>query len=206
LGENIELRTYVFIDRMQPQYAAFLGTVSRGDIPLAGMSQLFLEVAPGSEVYGMLDIALKSGEAKSGFQDVEREFGMIELHSFSVEGVLEAGHSILSRYNLSEKNKILPQVVSSKIINNINPYQAQLFNRFRQGSLVVPSESLCIMEVEPAVYITHAVNEAEKNAEIKIVHFDPVGRYGRLYLSGDESLVKTAMDAAHNAVENLRRS
>ncbi len=206
MGENIELRTYVFIDRMQPQYAAFLGTVSRGDIPLAGMSQLFLEVAPGSEVYGMLDIALKSGEAKSGFQDVEREFGMIELHSFSVEGVLEAGHSILSRYNLSEKNKILPQVVSSKIINNINPYQAQLFNRFRQGSLVVPSESLCIMEVEPAVYITHAVNEAEKNAEIKIVHFDPVGRYGRLYLSGDESLVKTAMDAAHNAVENLRRS
>ena len=204
MGENIVLRTYVFIDRMQPQYAAFLGTVSRGDVPMAGMAQLWLEIAPGSEVFGMLDIALKSGEARSGFQDVEREFGMIELHSFSVEGVLEAGHAILSRYNLYAGDKIRPQVVSAKIINNISPYQAQLINRFRQGSMIVPSESLFIMEVEPAAYITHAVNEAEKNAEIKIVHFDPVGRYGRLYLSGDESLVKTAMDAAQNAIAALQ--
>ncbi|MEW5919875.1 MAG: BMC domain-containing protein [Bacillota bacterium] len=204
MGENIVLRTYVFIDRMQPQYAAFLGTVSRGDVPMAGMAQLWLEIAPGSEVYGMLDIALKSGEARSGFQDVEREFGMIELHSESVDGVLEAGHAILSRYNLHQTDKIMPQIVSTKIINNISPYQAQLINRFRQGSMIVPSESLLIMEVEPAVYITHAVNEAEKNADIRIVHFDPVGRYGRLYLSGDESLVKTAMDAAQNAIASLQ--
>lgn len=204
MGENIVLRTYVFIDRMQPQYAAFLGTVSRGDVPMAGMAQLWLELSPGSEVYGMLDIALKSGEARSGFQDVEREFGSIELHSESVDGVLEAGHAILSRYNLLETDKIMPQIVSTKIINNISPYQAQLINRFRQGSMIVPSECLFIMEVEPAVYITHAVNEAEKNADIKIVHFDPVGRYGRLYLSGDESLVKTAMDAATNAIQSLQ--
>ena len=204
MGENIELRTYIFIDRMQPQYAAFLGTVSRGDVPMAGMAQLWLELAPGSEVYGMLDIALKSGEARAGFQDVEREFGMIELHSHSVEGVLEAGHAVLSRYNLHEADKIRPKVVSTKIINNISPYQAQLINRFRQGSMIVPSESLFIMEVEPAVYITHAVNEAEKHADIKIVHFDPVGRYGRLYLSGDESVVNTAMQAAQTAIAGLQ--
>ncbi len=206
MGENIVLRTYVFIDRMQPQYAAFLGTVSRGDVPMAGMAQIWLEIAPGTEVYGMLDIALKSGEARSGFQDVEREYGMIELHSESVDGVLEAGHAILSRYNLQQTDKIVPQIVSAKIINNISPYQAQLINRFRQGSMIVPSESLFIMEVEPAVYIAHAVNEAEKNADIKIVHFDLVGRYGRLYLSGDESLVQTAMDAAQNAIQSLQAS
>lgn len=204
MGEDIVLRTYVFIDRMQPQYAAFLGTVSRGDVPLAGMAQLWLEVAPGSEVYGMLDIALKSGEARSGFQDVEREFGMIELHSHSIDSVQEAGQAILSRYDLHQSDKIQPKIVSIKIINNITPYQAQMINRFRQGSMIVPSESLLIMEVEPAVYITHAVNEAEKNAEITIVHFDPVGRYGRLYLSGDESQIKTAMEASQKAIENLQ--
>lgn len=204
MGERIELRTYVFIDCMQPQYAAFLGTVSRGDVPMAGMAQLYLEISPGTEVYGMLDIALKSGEARSGFQDVEREFGSIELHSYAVDGVLEAGNAILSHYNLRISDKLLPEIVSCKIINNITPYQAQLINRFRQGSMIVPSESLLIMEVEPAVYITHAVNETEKHADIKIVHFDPVGRYGRLYVSGNESLVKTAMDAAQNAIASLR--
>ncbi|MGB9878976.1 MAG: hypothetical protein ACPLGZ_03225, partial [Candidatus Pelagibacter ubique] len=80
-NKEFQLRAYVLIDSMQPQYAAFLGTVSRGDVPIAGLSQLFLELAPGSEVYGMLDIALKATDVKTSFQDVEREFGMIELHA-----------------------------------------------------------------------------------------------------------------------------
>lgn len=203
MSKNFQLRTYVFIDNMQPQYAAFLGTVSRGDVPIAGMAQLFIELAPGSEVYGMLDTALKSTEVRTSFQDVEREFGMIELHSSSVDVVLEAGRTILDKYGLQENLKIKPEVVSVKIINNINPYQAQLINRFRQGSLLVPNESLFIMEVEPAVYITTAVNEAEKNANIKLIHFDPVGKFGRMYVSGDESEVKSAMEAAVSAIENI---
>ncbi|NPV44494.1 MAG: BMC domain-containing protein [Firmicutes bacterium] len=188
---------------MQPQYAAFLGTVSRGDVPIAGMAQLFIELAPGSEVYGMLDAALKSTDVRTSFQDVEREFGMIELHSSSVDVVLEAGRTILDKYGLQENLKIKPEVVSVKIINNINPYQAQLINRFRQGSLLVPYESLFIMEVEPAVYITTAVNEAEKNSNIKLIHFDPVGKFGRMYVSGDESEVKSAMEAAVSAIKNI---
>ncbi|RKL62295.1 BMC domain-containing protein [Thermoanaerobacteraceae bacterium SP2] len=204
MRENeFQLRAYVLIDNMQPQYAAFLGTVSRGDVPVSGMSELFLELAPGSEVYGMLDIALKATDARTSFQDVEREFGMIELHAPTVDIVKQAGWAILEKFALSEEDKIKPQVVSAKIINNITPYQAQLINRFRQGSLLVPSESLFIMEVEPAVYITYATNEAEKNADIKLVHFDPVGKYGRLYIAGDESQVKTAMEAAIGAIESI---
>ncbi|MGB9840875.1 hypothetical protein [Thermovenabulum sp.] len=202
-NKEFQLRAYVLIDSMQPQYAAFLGTVSRGDVPIAGLSQLFLELAPGSEVYGMLDIALKATDVKTSFQDVEREFGMIELHAATIDIVKEAGRAILNRYGLSEAERIRPKVVSAKIINNITPYQAQLINRFRQGSLIVPSESLFIMEVEPAVYITYATNEAEKNANIKLIHFDPVGKYGRLYVAGDESQVKTAKEVAINAIENL---
>ncbi len=198
--KSVQLRAYVLIDNMQHQYSAFLGTVSRGDVPVSGMSELFLEVTPGSEVYGMLDVALKTTEVRTSFQDVEREFGMIELHASSVDIVNQAGAAILAKFGLAESDRVKPVVVSSKIINNINPYQAQLINRFRQGSLLVPSESLFIMEVEPAVYITYAANEAEKNAEIKLIHFDPVGKYGRLYIAGNESQVKTAREAAISAI------
>ncbi|MGI6485455.1 MAG: BMC domain-containing protein [Tepidanaerobacteraceae bacterium] len=201
--EDIQLRAYVLIDSMQPQYSAFLGTVSRGDVPVSGMAEMFLELAPGSEVYSMLDVALKATEVKSSFQDVEREFGMIELHAASVDIITQAASAILEKFGLNESDKIKPVVVSSKVINNINPYQAQLINRFRQGSLLVPSESLFIMEVEPAVYITYAANEAEKHSEIKLVHFEPVGRYGRLYIAGDESQVKTAQEAAIAAIESI---
>jgi hypothetical protein len=34
----VDLRAYVFIDKLQPQYAAFLGTVAKGFLPLAGMA------------------------------------------------------------------------------------------------------------------------------------------------------------------------
>lgn len=201
---EFQLRAYVLIDNMQPQYAAFLGTVARGDAPISGMAELFLELAPGSEVYGMLDVALKSSDARTSFQDVEREFGMIELHASAVDTVEQAGRSILDKYGLSQADRIRPSVVSTKIINNVNPYQAQLINRFRQGSLLVPTESLFIMEVEPAVYITYATNEAEKNADIKLIHFDPVGKYGRLYIAGNESQVKTAMESANAAIESMQ--
>ena len=81
--ENLNLRTFVIVDNMQPQYAAVTGTVSKGDIPLAGMSELYIELAPGSGVYDLLNAALKSSNAKPAFQIVEREYGEIELHSYS---------------------------------------------------------------------------------------------------------------------------
>lgn len=197
----IDLRAYAFVDSMQPQYAALIGTVIKGDVPVAGMADLFIEVAPGSDAFTMLDIAVKQFDVKPGFQLVEREFGQIELHSFSVESVKEAGRAILESYGLREADRIKPRVVSTSMIHNVNPYQAQLINRFRQGSLLVPSESLFIMEVEPASYIVQAVNEAEKFAAIKVVHFDPVGRYGRLFVSGSASEVTAARDVAVAAVE-----
>lgn len=89
--ENLNLRTFVIVDNMQPQYAAVTGTVSKGDIPLAGMSELYIELAPGSGVYDLLNAALKSSNAKPAFQIVEREYGEIELHSYSPEDVKQAG-------------------------------------------------------------------------------------------------------------------
>lgn len=204
MADKINLRTFIIIDNMQPQYAAVTGTVVKGDICLAGMAQLYIEIEPGSSVYKLLDAALKKTNVKPGFQIVEREYGEIELHSYNIEDVREAGLAILDACSLSIEDRMKPKIVSEQIISNVNPYQAQLINRDnRYGSLLVPGESLFIMEVEPAGYISIAVNEAEKNSDIKLITFDPVGRYGRMYVSGSESEVKSARDAAISCINNI---
>lgn len=204
MKEKLDLRTFVIVDNMQPQYAAITGTVSKGDIPLAGMSELYIELAPGSGVYSLLNVAVKATGAKPGFQVVEREYGEIELHSGSPEDVKHAGEAILDACGLSISDRLKPRVVSEQIISNVDPYQAQLINRDgRLGSVLVPGESLFVMEVEPAAYISIAVNEAEKNADIKVVNFEPVGLFGRMYLSGRESEIRAARDAAVAAIENI---
>lgn len=202
--EEMDLRTFVIIDNMQPQYAAITGTVVKGDIALAGMCQLYIELAPGSGVYNLLNAALKQTNAKPGFQIVEREYGEIELHSFSPEDVKQAGQAILDVCGMSIRDRRKPRIVSEQIISNIDPYQAQLINRDnRYGSIIVPGESLFILEVEPAAYISIAVNEAEKNSQTKIVTFDPVGRFGRMYISGTESEVRNAREAAIEAINQI---
>ncbi len=204
MSTELRLRTFAFIDNMQPQYAALTGTVVKGDVCLAGMAQLYIEMAPGSGIYNLLDAALKSANAKPGFQVVEREYGEIELHSFSIDDVKQAGEAILDKAGLRVEDRIKPTVISQQIISNVNPYQAQLINRARHGSLLVPSESLFIMEVEPAGYISIATNEVEKNSQIKLIDFDPVGKYGRLYVSGSESEVRAAREAAVDAIDSIK--
>lgn len=204
MKENLDLRTFAIVDNMQPQYAAITGTVSKGDIPLAGMSELYIELAPGSGVYDLMNVALKASSARPAFQIVEREYGEIELHSFSQDDVKQAGEAILEACGLTVTDRMKPRIVSEQIISNVDAYQAQLINRdSRHGSVLVPGESVFIMEVEPAAYISVAVNEAEKNADIKVVTFDPVGRYGRLYVSGVQSEVRSARDAAIAAIESM---
>lgn len=204
MKENLDLRTFAIVDNMQPQYAAITGTVSKGDIPLAGMSELYIELAPGSGVYDLMNVALKASSAKPAFQIVEREYGEIELHSFLLDDVKQAGEAILEACGLTITDRMRPRIVSEQIISNVDAYQAQLINRdSRHGSVLVPGESVFIMEVEPAAYISVAVNEAEKNADIKVVTFDPVGRYGRLYVSGIQSEVRSARDAAIAAIESM---
>ena len=204
MKENLDLRTFAIVDNMQPQYAAITGTVSKGDIPLAGMSELYIELAPGSGGYDLMNVALKASSARPAFQIVEREYGEIELHSFSPDDVKQAGEAILEACGLTVTDRMKPRIVSEQIISNVDAYQAQLINRdSRHGSVLVPGESVFIMEVEPAAYISVAVNEAEKNADIKVVTFDPVGRYGRLYVSGVQSEVRSARDAAIAAIESM---
>ena len=203
MADKFELRCYAYLDRMQPQYAAFVGTITQGDLPVQGMADLYIEVAPGNEVFRLVDIAVKATQAKPGAQVVEREFGMFEVHSRSQAEVLEAGRIVLDRLGLKVEDRVKPFIASVQIITNIDPYQSQLLNRFRRGSMLVPGETMLVLECAPAAYINYAVNEAEKGANIKILHVSSVGRFGRMWLSGSEAEVLTARNAAVKALEEI---
>ena len=203
MADNFQLRCYCLLDRMQAQYAAFIGTVTQGDLPTEGMASLYIEMAPGNEVFRTVDIAVKATEAKPGAQIVEREFGMFEVHSMNQAAVIEAGQVVLERLGLKKEDRVKPEIASVQVITRIDSYQAQLLNRFRRGSMLVPGETMLVLECAPAAYINYACNEAEKRANIKIVHVSSVGRFGRMWLSGTEAEIITARDAAIKALEDL---
>jgi hypothetical protein len=201
MPDTVQLRAYCYLDRMQPQFAAFVGTVTQGDLSIEGMAALYVEIAPGNEVFRVVDVAVKATEAKPGAQIVEREFGMLEVHSQSQAAVKEAGAVILRELGLQVGNRKRPEIASVQVITNVDPYQAQLLNRFRKGAMLVAGETLLVVECAPAAYINLAANEAEKAANIKIIHVASVGRFGRMWLCGTEAEALTAKRAALDALE-----
>jgi hypothetical protein len=200
---DFQLRVYCYLDRMQSEVAAFVGTITQGDLPVEGMASLYVEMSPGNEVFRTVDIAVKATEAKPGAQVVEREFGMFEVHSLNQAAVLESGRIVLDRLGLVKEDRIKPTVYSSNLITRVDPYQAQLLNRWRRGSMLVAAETLFVLEVAPAAYIMLAANEAEKKANVKIIHIASVGRFGRMWMSGTEADMVTARDAAIQSMENV---
>ncbi len=202
-GSGIQLRTFVYVDRMQPQYAALLGTLMPGDIPVAGMSQLYLEVAPGNSIYRVADIALKAADVRPGVQIVERVFGVLELHATSQGAIRAAGGAVLQELGLSETDRIKPSVVSSQIITNVDPYMAQLINQQRRGSMLVPGQTLLVIEVVPAAYASITANELEKAADVSLVSLNTIGASGRVMAAGSQSQVESARQAVDSVLAGI---
>ena len=196
-----ELRTYVFIDNLQPQFASFLATVARGFLPIAGQAALFVEISPGIAINQVTDVALKSTRVTPGMQIVERLYGMLEVHSDSQADVRQAGAAILKDLDLSEDQRIKPKVYSSQVIRNIDDHQTMLINRMRHGNMITPGQSMYVMEVAPAGYAALAANEAEKAANINILEVVTFGSFGRIYLGGEERDIDVAFRAAEAALE-----
>jgi hypothetical protein len=203
MAEGFELRAYCYLDRMQPQYASFTGTVTQGDLPVEGMASLYIEMAPGNWVFRIVDIAVKATDAKPGAQIVEREFGMFEIHSLSQADVLRAGEVVLEQLGVSLADRVKPTIASMQVITNVNPYQAQLLNRFTRGMMLVAGQTMLVLECAPAAYINFAANEAEKAAAVNLMHITSVGRFGRLWMAGTEADILAARDAAVTAIESL---
>ena len=199
----VDLRAYVFLDKLQPQYAAFLGTIAQGFLPVAGMASLYIEISPGIEINRVTDIALKSTNVTPGMQIVERLYGMLEIHSESQADVRQAGRAILEALDIKEEDRWKPKIYSQQVIRNIDDYQTQLINRMRHGNLIVPGETMFVLEVQPAAYAALAANEAEKAASINILEVRSFGSFGRVYLGGDEKDIDIGWRAAVNAIEDV---
>jgi len=200
---DVNLRGYSFLDSLQPQYAAFLGTVAQGFLPLANDASLMVEISPGIEINRLTDVALKATKVKPGMQIVERYFGLLEVHSAEQAETRAAGAAILAAIESGESDRIKPRIASSQIIRRIDDHQAQLINRMRHGQMLIPGQTLYVLEMEPASYAALAANEAEKAARINILEVRSFGSLGRVYLGGEERDIDVGWRAAVAALEGI---
>ncbi|MCK5153866.1 MAG: hypothetical protein KAQ93_05860 [Spirochaetales bacterium] len=200
---EIDLRTYNFIDSLQLQMASYMCTISRGYFPVGGQSCAIVEIAPGIEINRLTDIALKSTGVVPGIQVVERSFGLLEVHSDSQGDTRQAGEAILKELNLTEKDRMKPKIMTSQLIKNITDYHAQLINKVRFGNMVLRGDTLFVLELEPAGYAFYAANEAEKAANINIINVTGYGKFGRIYIAGPESEVLVAKETVESKLADI---
>ncbi|NJL87800.1 MAG: hypothetical protein HC886_20355 [Leptolyngbyaceae cyanobacterium SM1_1_3] len=200
---GVELRSYVYIDNLQPQHAAYMGTVAVGFLPLPGDASLWIEISPGIDINRITDVALKSAVVRPGILMVERLYGLLEIHSGKQGEVHAASRAILEALDVRRIDCLKPRIVSSQVIRNLDPHHVQLINRSRRGNMIVAGQTLYVFEVEPAAYAALAANEAEKAALINILSINALGSFGRLYLGGEEQDILAAQAAVLSAIESL---
>ncbi|RLW69391.1 MAG: hypothetical protein B6D68_02160 [spirochete symbiont of Stewartia floridana] len=200
---SIDLRTYVFLDSLQPQMASFISTVSKGYFPVAYQAACVIEIAPGIEINRLTDIALKATNVTPGLQVVERSFGMLEVHSDSQGDTRMAGEAVLKALQMTEADGLKPHILTSQLIKNIADHQAQLINKVRYGNMIVRGDTLYVLEMEPAGYAYYAANEAEKTAKVNIINVSGFGKYGRVYIAGDEGEIVEARKAVEERLAAL---
>ena len=199
----MELRSFTYIDILQPQLTGFLQTVSQGFMPLEGQASLFLEIAPGIAINQLTDVALKRTRVQPGMQIVERAYGMLEVHDHDQGEVRAAGAAMLERMGLAESQRLKPRVISAQTITGLEGAQAQLINRMRHGEMITQGQTLYILEVHPAGYAAIAANEAEKAAHVNLLEVVTFGAFGRLWLGGDEASIAEAEAAIEKVLSEI---
>jgi hypothetical protein len=195
-----ELRSCIFLDQLQPQTMCALATWIRGSLPRSRMAAQIIEVAPGLDIEPLTSVALKHADVQAGVLVVERQFGYLEIHSRSTAEVVAASTAVLEQLGATAQDALRPKVLASEIVPSIDHQHAFLVNRSKRGSMALGGETLFVLEMQPAAYAILATNEAEKAADIKVVDYRMMGATGRVYLSGRDADVRTAAEAAEQAL------
>ena len=196
-----ELRSFIFLDQLQPQTMCYLGTWIKGSLPRSGMAAQVIEVAPGLDIEAVTDAALKNTDVRAGILVVERQFGYLEIHSRSTEAVRSAAAAVLDVLDASATDAMAPTILASQVVSRIDAQHAFLINRNKVGSMALAGETLFVMEMQPASYAILATNEAEKAADITVVDYRMIGATGRVYLTGREADVRAAAEAAEQSLQ-----
>ncbi len=199
----VELRAFAFIDQLQKQLAGYIGSTARGYYPVVGQAALFLEIAPGILINSITDAVLKKASVMPGAMVVERTYGMLEVHADSPADVKEAGDVILDYLGLQETDRLKPKILAADTIERTDPYMSQIINRFRAASMMLADDALYTLECLPAGYAGYAANEAEKAADVKLIHATVFGASGKVYIAGDTSSVQAAKEAIEQSLRAL---
>lgn len=194
-----ELRVYLPIRDLQPQFAAYLATPlrARGYPPFEGQHSLIIEVAPALSIHRIADLALKeSPDMEPGILFTERQFGLLELHADDPDDLDRAGKAILKGIGARPADQLAPTVLFHDIIDDLSDQHAIILNRSRDASILVPGVSLLIYEMAPALFACVAANEAERAAPGAILNdVQMMGASGRIFMSGTHAQMEQARDA-----------
>jgi hypothetical protein len=203
-----ELRVYLPIHDLQPQFAAYLSTPlrARGYPPFEGEHSLIVEVAPALSIHHICDLALKAApEMEPGILFTERQFGLLELHSANRDDLAEAGKAILRGIGAKAEDQLAPVTLFQEIIENISDQHAIILNRSRDASMLLPGTSLLVYEMEPALFACVAANEAERAApDVTLNDVQMMGASGRIFMSGALPELRKAREAIAKTLESVK--
>ena len=203
-----ELRVYLPIKDLQPQFAAYLATPlrARGYPPFEGQHSLIIEVAPALSIHRIADLALKeSPDMEPGILFTERQFGLLELHADDPDELDKAGKAILKGIGAKPADQLAPEVLFHDIIDDLSDQHAIILNRSRDASILVPGVSLLIYEMAPALFACVAANEAERAAPGAIINdVQMMGASGRIFMSGTHQQMELAREAITKTLEAVK--
>ena len=203
-----ELRVYLPINDLQPQFAAYLSTPmrARGYPPFQGQHSLIIEVSPALAIHRISDIALKKApEMEPGILFTERHYGLLELHSSDRDQLEIAGNAILEGIDAEAKDQLAPMILFEDIIEDLSDQHAIILNRSRNASILVPGTSLLLFEMSPALFACVAANEAERAAPRAILNdVQMMGASGRIFMSGTTDDMVIARDAIIKTLKSVK--
>ena len=117
----VQLKTYAFLDSLQPQLASHIGTTSRGLLPVPYEASLFIEIAPGIAINQLMDTALKATKVRPAMLIVERAFGLLEVHHHEQGEVVSPFLIVLNFQRVKGRSLVLSQIKSFARLNQIMP-------------------------------------------------------------------------------------
>ena len=204
----VELRVYLPIPDLGRQFAAYLGTPlrARGYPAIEGDHALIVEVAPGLAIERIIDLALKEvPEVEPGIHFVERQFGVLEVHAADPKLVDKAGQAILAGIGANAEDALRPQLNYVDVIEEVTDQHAVIVNRNREASMLLPGQTLLVVEVTPALFAAVAANAAERVApELTLVTVSMIGAAGRVYLAGSTPDIVLARDEITRVLEGVK--
>jgi hypothetical protein len=204
----VELRVYLPIPDLGRQFAAYLGTPlrARGYPPIEGDHALIVEVAPGLAIERIIDLALKEvPEVEPGIHFVERQFGVLEVHAADPALVDKAGQAILAGIGAEPGDALRPRLNYVDVIEEVTDQHAVIVNRNREASMLLPGQTLLVVEVTPALFAAVAANAAERVApDLTLVTVSMIGAAGRVYLAGSTPDIVLARDEITRVLEGVK--